>query len=193
MAIATEVLLLNEDMYKAWTPLNGAVDPNLMRPHIILAQDKYLETYLGTDLYVKIKTDSAAGTIAGVYLTLLDTYIRKVILWWTMVEALPSLHVKVDNGTIAIRTSEDTTSISQTELQQFINKARDNAQMYTQKMVDYLCANSSSFPEYSSNTFPDKFPKTDVYGQSSNFAFSKGNSRFGGWQFDFPQSWVVKP
>jgi len=189
MAIAAEVLLLNEDLYKKWTPLNGAVDPNLIEPHIILAQDKYLEAYLGTDLYVKIKTDAGAGTITGVYLTLLDTYIRKVVLWWTMVEALPSLHVKVDNGTIAIRTSEDTTQISQTELQQFIDKARDNAQMYTKKMVDYLCANSSSFPEYSSNTFPDRCPKTDVYGNSGTFAFSRGNSRYSSPDVMWPATW----
>lgn len=190
MAIAAEVLLLNEDMYKAWTPINGAVDPDLMKPHIILAQDKYLEQYLGTDLFVKIKTDAAAGTITGVYSTLLDTYIRKVVLWWTVVEALPSLHIKIDNGTLAMRTSEDTQTVGLTELNQFRDKARDNAQMYTQKMVDYLCANSSSFPEYSSNTFPDKCPITNVYGRSSNFAFSQGNSRYSQASC-FGPSWMI--
>jgi len=178
MAIPVEVLLINDEYWKAYTPINGAVDSALMTPYIILAQDKYLERYLGTDLYVKIKADTADASIAGNYLTLRDTYIMRVVLWWTVTEALPNLRIKIDNGTIAIRTSEDTQTIGANELNSLIDKCRDNAQLYTQKMVDYLCYNSSLFPEYSTNTNNDKSPSTDVYGKTGTVSFSAGNSRY---------------
>jgi hypothetical protein len=189
MAIAAEILLIKDEYWKKYTPINGSVDSALMRPYVILAQDKYLEEFTGTDLLTKIKTDAAAGTITGVYATLLDTYIRKIVMWWAVVEALPSLHVKIDNGSIAIRTSEDTTPITMEELRLIRDSARDNAQNYTKRMVDYLCVNSASFPEYSTNQPPDKNPQTDVYGKTGGIAMSGGNSFYNTPTTRNPSGW----
>ncbi len=41
--------------------------------------------------------------------------------------------------------------------------------------VDYLCANSSLFPEYSTATWPDRSPRTDVT-NTLNYQFSTGNT-----------------
>ena len=98
MPIPQEILLINEDYIKKYTPLTDAVDPNLIRPAIYLAQDKYLTNFLGTNLTVKLKSDVSGGTLAGDYETLLNEYVLKVVLWWTMVELYPSLLYKHDNG-----------------------------------------------------------------------------------------------
>jgi len=104
-----EVLFINDVYVKKYTTINGAVDPNLLYPSIYLSQDKYLSAYLGTSLYTKLKDDIADNTLSGDYQTLVDDYARRVVLWWTMVEALPSLTYKVDNGTLVQRQSEDST------------------------------------------------------------------------------------
>jgi hypothetical protein len=166
MALQAEVLFVNPDYMKRLTQLNGGVEDAVMVPAIILAQDKYLQQFLGTDLLNKLKADISAGTVTGDYATLLDSYVRKVTVWWTMVELLPNLYVKLDNGGLVIRTAENTGAISDADLHREIENARQNAQFYTSRMVDYLCANLSLFPEYTSNTSPDMLPDSKVYYQN---------------------------
>jgi len=166
MALTAEVLFVNPDYMKRLTQLNGGVEDAVMVPPIILAQDKYIQQYLGTDLLEKLKADIAGGTVTGDYETLLDTYVRKATVWWAMVELLPNLYVKLDNGGLVIRTAENTAAISEADLHREIENARQNAQFYTTRMVEYLCNNSSLFPEYKSNTAPDMSPETQVYYQN---------------------------
>jgi len=162
MALTPSVLFVNDEMLKEWTPINGSVDYKFLKPHIITAQDKYLEPYLGTALYEKLVTDHP--TYSGAYLTLMDTYVRKVVTFWTIVEALPSLRVKINNGTLAVHSSEDWQAASEGEMKRIIDTHKGTALMYTQKMVDYLCYNASSFTEYTSYSGTQRPPKTNVYG-----------------------------
>lgn len=169
MALTAEVLLVNTEYLKSLTNLNGAVDDNLIVPSIILAQDKYLQQWLGTDLYKKIRNDVAGidgGTITGAYEVLLNQYIRKVVCWWTMVELTPALYVKLDNGQLAIRQGSNTAPISQADFNRELERSRQNAQFYTQRLIDYLCHNTSLYPEYTSNTSPDMQPQRQTYFQN---------------------------
>lgn len=170
-----EVLLISENYIKKYTTINGSVDPNLLYPAVYLAQDKWLLPFLGTQLMDKIKTDVAASTISGDYLILLEDYIQKCLLWWVMVEVTPSLCYRMDNGTLVQRQSEDTVPVSDAVMKDMIDRARQNAEHYTTLLVDYLCANSSLFPEYSQSTFPDRSPRTDVT-NTLNYQFSSGNT-----------------
>jgi hypothetical protein len=176
MALQPEVLLIDENYIKKYTWINGSVDPLLLYPAIYLSQDKYAQLYLGTDLYNRIKEDVVNDDITGAYATLLDNYLRRMIMWWTMYEVLPHLYVKTDNGSLVIRTSEDTTPISQTDLQNYRDQARQQAMFYTQRMVDYLCHNSSDFPEYMTNTTNQIWSQTNVY-PSNAFEISSGGDR----------------
>ena len=177
MALTAEVLFVNPDYMKRLTQLNGGVEDAVMVPAIILAQDKYLQQYLGTDLLNKLKSDISGDGVTGDYVTLLDSYVRKATVWWAMVELLPNLYVKLDNGGLVIRTSDKTTPISSDDLHREIENARQNAQFYTSRLVEYLCANQSLFPEYTSNTSPDMFPESQVYYQNG-MTISIGNEGF---------------
>ena len=171
MAIPQEILLINEDVLKKYTPLTDAVDPNLIRPCIYVAQDMYLQNFLGTNLTNKIKDDVANDTLADQYEILLNEYILKLLIWWTMVELYPSLLYKHDNGNLVSRQSEDTTPVTKGEMESLKEKARENARFYTKRMVDYLRFNTSSFPEYTNNTNDNIFPDRNPYGKS-NFLVS---------------------
>lgn len=175
MPIPQEVLLINGDYIKKYSPISGSVDDNLLYAAAYIAQDKYVEPYLGTDLMAKIKTDLAAGTISGNYSTLLYNYVQKCVCWWTIAEVMHSLTYKVDNGTLVQRTSEDASPVPDSVMKDIKGRAEGNARFYTQELVDYLCHNSSLFPEYNSNTSPDRSPRTDVTGQF-NYSFSYGNT-----------------
>tara|TARA_R110001592_G_scaffold267670_1_gene533726 strand:+ start:109 stop:375 length:267 start_codon:yes stop_codon:yes gene_type:complete len=48
--------------------------------------------------------------------------------------------------------NEQGTSASHDDIQRLIDGATDMAEFYRQRLIDYLQDNTSSFPEYSSNT-----------------------------------------
>jgi len=126
MALTPEILFVNPDYIKRITNINGSIEDAYLVPSIILAQDKYIQLYLGTDLLNKLKADIQAGTLSGDYAVLMDSYVRKATLWWAMVEMIPSLYVKMDNGSLVIRISEDTTSITPDDLHREVERARQN-------------------------------------------------------------------
>ena len=61
MALTPEILFVNPDYIKRITNINGSIEDAYLVPSIILAQDKYIQLYLGTDLLNKLKADIQAG------------------------------------------------------------------------------------------------------------------------------------
>lgn len=180
MALTAEVLFVNPDYLKRLTNLNGSIEDAYLVPSIILAQDKYIQLYLGQDLYEKLKSDVAGSSLSGNYEILLDTYVRKATAWWTMVELIPSLYIKMDNGSLVIRTSDSSSSISPDDLHREVERARQNSNFYTYQLYQYLCHNTSLFPEYSSNSAPEISPQPFEFYQS-------GMSIGGEYAYDYPK------
>jgi hypothetical protein len=166
MALSPQILFINSDYIKRNTNLNNSVQDDMLDPSIVVAQDKYVQQYLGTDLYNKLRSDIAASTLTGNYITLMNDHVVRVSLWWTMVEVLPNIQSQVDNGGIVNRTSEDSEASSAQQVYTLRSMARDNAEFYTKRMVDYLYDNPTLFPEYLSNTGSDITPVKDPYSQN---------------------------
>ena len=85
MSLQAEVLFVNPDYIKRITNINGSIEDAYLIPSIILSQDKYIQLYLGTDLLEKLKSDISGAGLSGDYATLMNDYVRKSTLWWTMV------------------------------------------------------------------------------------------------------------
>jgi hypothetical protein len=73
------------------------------------------------------------------------------------------------------RTSEDAQPVSDRVFKDMLERAANNANYYTGLMYDFLCANSSLFPEYNNNVFPQRAPLMLRKG-SNAFIFSQGNT-----------------
>lgn len=170
-----KVLIIDENYLKKCTAVNKAVDVNLIYSQMYVAQSKLVQPYLGTSLYEKILSDIAGDTLTGVYLALVQNYVADMCCWWTMVELIPKLTYKYDNGSLGQRTSEDTTPISDLQMKDEMDRARQNAEYYTGLLIDYLCTNSSDFPEYSNNTSPQRSPVKSLNAGSA-YVFSNGNT-----------------
>lgn len=147
-----EVLLIDPTYLKRYTPLNGQVDEDRLPPAIIAAQDMHIQPYLGTDLYQALKTKANAGTLAGAYETLLNDYVRKALAWFTLVELVADLRVQIRNGGLFTSTPEGASSIALDELTNIREAARAKAEFYLSEMCRWLSYNSSSVPEYGTNT-----------------------------------------
>ena len=85
-----------------------------------------------------------------------------MLIHWSVVEVLPFLASTVDNVGITKRSSENSEVVSKVDVDSMIEKARQIASNYTDRFIDYICANSELFPEYSSNSDGDVKPINDT-------------------------------
>jgi hypothetical protein len=166
------VLFISEEKLKESTAINLNVDVDLLLPYVRQAQKLYVETKLGTDLTQKIKDLITAGTIGNVgneaYKTLLDDYVGDMLPNWAFYHAIPFLRFKVENGNIYSKTSETGTALSETEAQHLREEVRNTAEYYTERLIDYIRNNTSSFPEYSTNSGADVSPDSNAYYNGMN-------------------------
>jgi hypothetical protein len=157
------VLFISEDKLKDSTAINGNVDVDFLLPYVKVAQKIYVETKLGTDLYDKLQSEITAGTLTGDYRTLVDDFIGSMLVQWAFYECIPFLRFKIQNGNIYSKTSETGNALSETEASSLREEVRNTAEYYTERLVTYLCNNSSLFPEYSTSSGADVTPDTDAY------------------------------
>ena len=108
--MAQNILFISTQYIKDNTPVNGNVDEDIIKPHIVTAQRLYIEPICGTDLYNKLKNEVSAGTITGVYKTLLDEYIQPTLAHWSLYSALPFLNWKLTNKSVVTKDSENSTA-----------------------------------------------------------------------------------
>ena len=166
--MANYILFISENKLKDSTALGGNVDNEFILPYLKVAQKKYIETKLGTDLFVKLQNDISGSSLSGVYQTLVDDYIQDALVHWAFYECLPFLRVRVSNNGIGVKTSENLESMSQEDMHTLREEIRNTAEFYTERLVDYIRHNTSSYPEYNTNTGPDVSPTKNVYYSGMN-------------------------
>ena len=157
------VLFISESKLKDSTAVNLNVDDDLLLFGVREAQKLYVETALGTDLTKKLKDEIIAGTLAGAYKTLVDDYIGDMLPGYALYHVLPYLRFKVENGNIYSKTSETGNPLTTEEAQHLREEILNTASYYRERMIDYIRNNTSSFPEYSTNTGADVNPSTENY------------------------------
>ena len=166
------VLLISEQKLKNSSSINLQVDNEILLPYILQSQTLYVETKLGTQLYNKLKdliTNNTIGQPANAaYKTLLDDYISFVLVNYSFYHVIPFLRFKVENSNIFSKTSETGNALSTEEAQSLREEIVNTAQYYTERMIDYICNNTSSFPEYSTNSGADVDPDRNAYYNGMN-------------------------
>ncbi len=126
----SEVLFITRNDIVRYSNLNGAVDSDKMIQFIKLAQDIHLETVLGTDLMNRLKSDIEAGTLTDPYLTLLNKYIKPMLIHYSLLEIIPFNAYQISNGGIFKHNSENSESVSKSEVDFLAEKHRKIAQNY---------------------------------------------------------------
>lgn len=162
MAIA---LMVSEQFIKDTTIIDENVDMKLLRDNIELCQEKYILPLLGTALYNQISNQILAGSVDANNTTLLDSYIQKALKWWVQYEGVDVLTYKFTNKSIVKKNSDNSQPIDMEEVRRLMEKWRTNAEMYSQRLTDYLIANSTTFTLYTNagSTSDTIWPKKNSY------------------------------
>jgi len=156
----SKALFVTRHDISVFTAANGNIDNDKILPFINQAQDIHIQNYLGTDLYNKIQAEIVANTLVDPYLSLLNDYIKDMLLHWSMVEYLPYAGVNIANGGIYTKNPENSTALTKEHVDSLVERSRTTAQFYTNRFIDYMTSGiaPANFPEYFSNTQADMYP-----------------------------------
>jgi len=144
----TEALIISEELFRALSPVSGDLDWDYIWANILATQDKWIQPALGQALYEKIMSDIDAGTLAGDYKTLVEDYVARATVWFTCYLGIPFWVIKIVNSGVILRTVDDGTPITLNDADKIAQNCREQGEFYLQRLIDYLCANSSDFSEY---------------------------------------------
>mgnify|MGYP000483330555 CR=1 FL=1 len=161
--MATALFINRTDLVKN-SIIDGNVDTDKFIQFIKVAQQIDIQNLLGTDLYNKIGTDIAAGGtgLTGNYLTLVNKYVQPTLIWFAQMNYIPFAAYTITNKSVLKHSSETAQNVDKNEVDYLVAKAREYANYYSTRLVDYLCFNNNLFPEYLSNTNEDISPDTDT-------------------------------
>lgn len=152
MAGSPTTLFIGVQYLRDNTIINDNVDAQVLQPIIRMAQYKYIQQTIGTDLYSKLITDIDANALTGNYQILVEEYIIPVLTQYCILECLPYLTFKFRNKSISKQNSDNSTPAELDDLMYLRDNISNTAEFFAQRMSKYLCHNSNLFPEYSSNT-----------------------------------------
>ena len=163
--MATALFINRTDLVRN-SIIDGNVDTDKFIQFIKLAQQIHIQNYLGTELYNKISTLITSGDIDEVanadYKTLLNDYIQPMLIWWSQVDYIPFASYQIRNGGIYKHSSETSEAVGKDEVDFLVNKAREKADFYTRRFIDFISFRNATYPEYTANSNEDMNPSQDA-------------------------------
>ena len=159
--MATALFITQQDLVRNRI-ISGNVDYDKIIQFVRVSQEIDVQNLLGTDLYNRISADIIAGTLTGNYLSLVTDFIQPTLIWFAQMNYIPFSAYTIAKGGVYKHQAENSQSVDKNEVDYLVGKAREYANYYSTRLVDYLCFNSSLFPEYTSNTNNDINPDTNT-------------------------------
>jgi len=159
------VYLISPDFVKVYTTyMNDNIDNDLLDLGIIESQDIELQSILGSKLYNSILEKASGDTLTGDYLSLVDDYCVKVVLYYTIKRSITRLLYKFNNKNIGIKSSDNTTPIDFSAFNFLKESVSQDAEFYSQRLINHLNEDGASlYSEYNTESGGDEIdPNMDT-------------------------------
>jgi spore coat polysaccharide biosynthesis protein SpsF (cytidylyltransferase family) len=144
-----DVLFMTTDYYKRNTVVSLNVDNELIIPHIISTQNKWIEKILGTKLFNVVKQEIKDASVSNRIKTLIEEYIQPTLVHYTTYEALPFFNFKVTNKAVSKKFSDNSDYSELNEINYLRGLVRDNGEYMAERLTKFLMADDGKvYPEY---------------------------------------------
>lgn len=148
-------IFLSEQTLKAESILQDSVDMKVVTPTIKDVQNMYILPILGTSLYNDISAKIIAGTLTNNDKNLLDLYITPAMVWYVRMELPLNINYKYFNKSVGVQNADNMNPASLTEIQVLMDRCKNKAEWYSERITKYLLSNQTLFPLYLSQTDVD--------------------------------------
>ena len=151
-------MFISENKLKNFSDLNNALDPDLLKNAVREAQDINIQRMLGYELYQSLITKVNNGQVTGVYSTLMG-FVQDALLYWAYYEALESIYLRPrNNGLLVPQGGQEAAAADISLYDKKRTSVENKAEWYSERLVNYLLDNGTSFPEFSTETGSDIYP-----------------------------------
>lgn len=153
----TTTLLISETKIRSFSDINQAVDSDLIRNNIRLAQDYYIQQTIGTMLYQKLLQLVETGTMNlpenQLYRKILEEYIQDYLLYATYYETLESIFIRPrNNGLLTPQGGDQSASVDVSVYNTKRESVRTKMNYYNERLTEYIIEENSLYPELTSAT-----------------------------------------
>lgn len=164
------VLLISEDYLKTESFLDDNVSGKYLLTAIKLAQDVELQSILGTNLLESIQKKVYDNEIDkfdySCYKELLDSYVQPFLLYQVLSEIVIPISYKMSNFGVMQSSDEKDYAVDNKQINLVRTYYRDKANVYKERLQNWLIYNKASFSELNEFDFPkDVYP--NLYSSSS--------------------------
>lgn len=142
------VKFISETKLKELSAINGNTDNALIQPIIVECQRVYIEPILGTGLYNELIAQVTANTLTALNITLLDNYVIPCLVAYIKYEAPLELNYKFTNKNVSKKNSENSEPNSLEETRFLMDRFKNKAEYYAERVTRYLYQNHVSYPLY---------------------------------------------
>jgi hypothetical protein len=170
--MANPVYFISPDEIKKQSYIDTNVDQKLIAPTIIMVQDTHIHPLVGTDIFNDLRDGVIDANLSEDYEALMKDYIWPVILWYVMYESPTFISYQFKNKDLVRKNSENSEPATLQEIQFIMGRLKDKAEIYSNRLVRYLCA------------YPDKFPKYYQHSGKSDTIYPTKTTFDTGWYLD---------
>jgi len=148
-------MFLSEATLKQESILQDNVDMKVVTPTIYDVQNYFILPILGTSLYKDISSEIESGTVSQKYKDLLDLYIQPTMIWYCRMELPLNINYKYFNKAVGVQNADNMNPASMDEIQMLMDRAKNKAEWYAERLTKFLLANQTTYPLYLTQTNVD--------------------------------------
>jgi len=145
--MSANIFFIGEALLKSRTGMSENIDGKQLKPQIKLAQDMYVQSALGSTLYLRLQSGIEAGNLSANERVLLDNYVTDCAVWFTMSLLPMALGYQFFSKGVLQKTSEESNTPSRADLELISNQYKETAEFYKQRLINYLRENYTLYAE----------------------------------------------
>lgn len=145
------VLCTIEDL-KRLTSIGNNVDVDVLWPHVLLAQQLFIEPVLGRPLYEDIISKFDNNELSGYTETLWSSYLVPCLAYCSWYNSSIFLNYKTNRTGINTHSSDVLTPLSTEEMSLYVERVNNFKTYWLNRLEDYLIDNADEFPLYRQNS-----------------------------------------
>jgi hypothetical protein len=146
-----ESCLVSTNELKNLTSIGQNIDCELLTPHLLIAQQLYLEPVLGCALYNDIISRFDNNWLTGDTQVLYEQYIVPAIAYASWYSLSPFLHIRTSRSGVNKSGTDTLTPVELDEFSMYSSKVENLMRFYLKRLEDYLKCNKDLFPLYCQN------------------------------------------
>lgn len=147
----TPITLINEELFKLHSPITGNTDLTEFIPYLSIAQELYIAPLLGESMMSELRLQISQNSLTQINGDLI-LKIAPALSFFAIYQGLPFHWATIVNKGITIRESENSKGIDIKDVAQLRRWIRDDAEIFTGLLTDFLCLCKDSYPLWK----PDK-------------------------------------